>query len=133
MSDIAVDNLCSPSILNISIKQSKTDPFRKGVCLAIDQTGTPLCPVVAVLDFVAVRGVHSVKENKLSVCKLSSSTFQRAPTVLLSVTISADMSWSLKVHGTMSSRCSQCSIPVYSQQALYSAAHPQSSPAPQSQ
>ena len=43
--------------------------------------------------------VHSVEENKLSVCKISSSTFQRAPTVFLLVTISADMSWSLKVHG----------------------------------
>ena len=43
--------------------------------------------------------IHSVEENKLSVCKLSSSTFQRAPTVFLLVTISADMSWSLKVHG----------------------------------
>ena len=48
MSDIAVDNLCSPSILNISITQSKTEPFRKGVCLAIGQTGTPLCPVAQI-------------------------------------------------------------------------------------
>ena len=43
--DIAVDSLRAPSIMNIMIKQSKTDPFRKGVCLAIGRTGTSLCPV----------------------------------------------------------------------------------------
>ena len=32
IADIAVDNLQSPSIMHVTIKQSKTDPFCKGVC-----------------------------------------------------------------------------------------------------
>ena len=56
VADIAVDSLRAPSIMNITIKQSKTDPFRKGVCLAIGRTGTSLCPVAAMLNFIAVRG-----------------------------------------------------------------------------
>lgn len=56
IADIAVDDRDSPSMLHVSIKQSKTDPFRKGVCLAIGRTGTPLCPVAALLDFLTVRG-----------------------------------------------------------------------------
>ena len=40
--DIAVDDGRSPSLLCISIKQSKTDPFRKGVDLFIGCTGTDL-------------------------------------------------------------------------------------------
>ena len=40
--DIAVDDGRSPSLLCISIKQSKTDPFQKGVDLFIGCTGTDL-------------------------------------------------------------------------------------------
>ena len=56
VADIAVDSLRAPSIIHITIKQSKTDPFRKGVCLAIGCTGTSLYPVAATLNFIAVRG-----------------------------------------------------------------------------
>ena len=56
MADIAVDEPLSPSVLHVTIKQSKTDPFRKGVQLSIGRTGTRLCPVAALLDFVAARG-----------------------------------------------------------------------------
>ena len=31
VADIAVDSLLAPSIMNVTIKQSKTNPFRKGV------------------------------------------------------------------------------------------------------
>ena len=41
MRDITVDDP-----LSSSVKQSKTDPFRKGVSLSIGRTGTKLCPVV---------------------------------------------------------------------------------------
>ena len=56
VADIAVDSLWAPSIMNIMIKQSKTDPFQKRVCLAIGRTGTSLCPVAAMLNIIAVRG-----------------------------------------------------------------------------
>ena len=54
--DIAVDDGRSPSLLRISIKQSKTDPFRKGVDLFIGRTGTDLCPLAALLDYLRTRG-----------------------------------------------------------------------------
>ena len=41
--DIAVDDTHSPSIIRVSIKQSKTDPFRRGVNLSM-------------LNYLAVRG-----------------------------------------------------------------------------
>ena len=37
-------------------KQTKTDPFRTGVQLLIGKTGTKLCPVAVMLDFLQVRG-----------------------------------------------------------------------------
>ena len=40
----------------MKIKQSKTDPFRKGVCHYLGRTGTDLCPVAAILDFLQARG-----------------------------------------------------------------------------
>ena len=38
------------------IKQSKTDPFRKGVMVYLGRTGGELCPVVVVSAYLAVRG-----------------------------------------------------------------------------
>ena len=54
--DIAVDNPRSPSIMCVSIKQSKTGPFRKGINLYIGKTSTDLCPVLAMLNYLLVRG-----------------------------------------------------------------------------
>ena len=56
ISDVAVDNSPSPAVLQLTLMQSKTDPFRKGVQLLIGKTGTNLCPVAAVLDYLQVRG-----------------------------------------------------------------------------
>jgi len=55
-SDIAVDNSDHPNVLQISIKQSKTDPFRKGVDLFVGRTDTDICPVVALLNYLVIRG-----------------------------------------------------------------------------
>ena len=54
--DIALDDLKNPTVLQICIKQSKTDPFRKGVTLYVGRTGMDLCPVVAVLSYLELRG-----------------------------------------------------------------------------
>ena len=54
--DISIDDLSHPSILRICIKQSKTDPFRKGVHIIVGATGDCLCPVAAVLQYLAIRG-----------------------------------------------------------------------------
>ena len=57
-SDISVDNPSSPSIVKVVIKQSKTDPFRKGVSLFLGKTGSDICPVNALLQYLLRRGQH---------------------------------------------------------------------------
>ena len=42
-------------ILKVRIKASKTDPFRRGVDIYVGITGTGLCPVTAVLSYMAIR------------------------------------------------------------------------------
>ena len=54
--DIAVDDPSSASFLRVRIKQSKTDPFRKGVDLFLGRTGSDICPVAALLSYLACRG-----------------------------------------------------------------------------
>ena len=54
--DVAVDDTKNPTLLRVTIKQSKTDPFRKGINLFVGRTYSGLCPVVALLDFLCVRG-----------------------------------------------------------------------------
>ena len=54
--DIAVDHPSRPLFVRVTIKQLKTDPFRKGVDLFTGRTSTDLCPVAAVLDYLQARG-----------------------------------------------------------------------------
>ena len=42
--DVLVDNVMSPEWLEIRIKASKTDPFRKGVSVYIGTSGNNICP-----------------------------------------------------------------------------------------
>ena len=53
--DIAVDNHSSPTYLSVHLRRSKTDPFGKGVTLFIGRTYQRICPVAAVLSYMAVR------------------------------------------------------------------------------
>ena len=52
---ISVDN---PQQLRISIKQSKTDPYCKGVNIFLGTTGDSVCPVKGILPYLAIRGDH---------------------------------------------------------------------------
>jgi hypothetical protein len=54
--DITVDNPLAPQMIRVTIKQSKTDPFRKGIDLFVGRTGTKVCPVVAIVNYLATRG-----------------------------------------------------------------------------
>ena len=54
--DVAVDSQSKPTLLAVKIKASKTDPFRKGVRIFIGRTDCDLCPLAAVLAYLAVRG-----------------------------------------------------------------------------
>ena len=53
--DISVDQHSNPSMICVHIKQSKTDPFRHGVNIYMGRTNTELCPVAAILAYVAIR------------------------------------------------------------------------------
>ena len=57
--DIAVDSKQSPSLLQVKIKQSKTDPFRQGVDLFLGKTGTRICPINAIMPYLAIRGAQA--------------------------------------------------------------------------
>ena len=56
LEDISVDNPCQPGAVRVHIKASKTDPFRKGVNIFLGRTSNLLCPVAALLAYVAIRG-----------------------------------------------------------------------------
>ena len=58
MCDIAVDDPRNPSMLKIKIKQSKTDPFWRGVDLFVGRTGLDLCTVAVLLEYLTVRGLQ---------------------------------------------------------------------------
>ena len=51
-SDLAVDQLHSPTMLKVHLKASKTDPFQAGVDVYVGKTGTTLCPVTATLAYL---------------------------------------------------------------------------------
>ena len=55
-SDVAVDFHASQSLLRLRLKQSKTDPFRKGVDVHVGKTAAEVCPVTAMLAYQARRG-----------------------------------------------------------------------------
>ena len=56
MNDVSDDRTGRPKIIHLTLKVSKTDPFRKGVTISVDRTGKPLCQVVAELAYLAVQG-----------------------------------------------------------------------------
>ncbi len=56
MADILVDNANNPTVVKAKIKVSKTDKFRKGVDIFIGRMYNQLCPVEALMAYVAVRG-----------------------------------------------------------------------------
>ena len=54
--DISIDDLTTPKIICIRLKCSKTDPFRQGVDVHIGRTDQTLCPVTALINYIAIRG-----------------------------------------------------------------------------
>ena len=43
-------------MIQVNIKASKTDPFHQGMPLYLGATGRKLCPVLAILNYMVVRG-----------------------------------------------------------------------------
>ena len=58
ITDIAVNSHTNTSSIAVRIKASKTDPFRQGVTIYLGATDSKLCPVKAILAYIAVRGHH---------------------------------------------------------------------------
>ena len=54
--DVTLDSLTSPKVVQIHIKASKTDPFRKELMVYLGRTDNILWPVGAVTAYLAVRG-----------------------------------------------------------------------------
>ena len=54
--DITVDSRHSPSVISIHLRHSKTDPFGSGVTIYLGRTGQTVCPVTALLGYLARRG-----------------------------------------------------------------------------
>ena len=53
--DVSVDSHVAPSHLAVHLKQSKTDTFGVGATLHLGTTGTILCPITAMLGYLAIR------------------------------------------------------------------------------
>ena len=56
MADVAVDSITSPSLVRVTIKESKTDQFRRGVDIYVGKTSNQICPVGALMAYIASRG-----------------------------------------------------------------------------
>ena len=54
-SDVAVDSHSNPSRVRIRLRRSKTDAFGNGVYIYLGRTIMELCPVVAMLSYMAIR------------------------------------------------------------------------------
>ena len=53
--DVAVDNPSKPTAIRIKLKRSKCDQFGAGVDVHLGHTNSPLCPVTALLAYMASR------------------------------------------------------------------------------
>ena len=55
LQDVTVDNRTKPRLLQLFLKQSKTDPFKQVAQVYVGATDTTICPVKAVLSYLARR------------------------------------------------------------------------------
>ena len=56
LADLAFDHAVQPSVMQITLKASKTDPFRLGVQIYVGKTLGVLCPISAMLAYLSLRG-----------------------------------------------------------------------------
>ena len=52
---VRVDDHHKPTCISLFLSKSKTDPYGKGITLFVGATGSHLCPVAAVLAYLAIR------------------------------------------------------------------------------
>ena len=54
--DVAIDSRSAPQLIKVHLKRSKCDQLGKGVDIYVGRTNCPLCPVSAVVAYMANRG-----------------------------------------------------------------------------
>lgn len=54
--DVAIDSHSNPQLISIRLKKSKTDQFGKGSFIFLARTDFDLCPIAALLSYLAIRG-----------------------------------------------------------------------------
>lgn len=54
-SDITIDSHTDPSLVRVHLKTSKTDQFKQGMDVFLGKTNNDLCPVAALLNYLAAR------------------------------------------------------------------------------
>ena len=57
ITDVSIDSGTAPTKVLLNIKASKTDPFRKGVTVWLGRTNRDICPVAAIISYIATRGL----------------------------------------------------------------------------
>ena len=55
LQDFSVDSHTDPSVIRVTIKKSKTDQFGTGAYIFLARTNSDLCPVTALLNYLAAR------------------------------------------------------------------------------
>ena len=76
--DIAIDCQHSPSMIKVSIKQSKTDHFRQGIDLYLGKTDKDICPVKGIFAYLAIRDnqpgpLFMGNDGKMLTCQIFST------------------------------------------------------------
>ena len=56
LQDIAIDSHTACTVIRLNIKQSKVDPFRKGIQLFLGRTDHIVCLIAVLLPYLALRG-----------------------------------------------------------------------------
>ena len=51
-----MDSQSAPMVVQLTMKASKTDPFRKGVEIVLGSTDDELCPVLTLFKYLRLRG-----------------------------------------------------------------------------
>ena len=54
--DVSVNSHQAPSVLSLRLRRSKVDPFGNGVTICLGSTGRTICPLAALLSYLAQRG-----------------------------------------------------------------------------
>lgn len=57
--DVSIDSITRTNTIYVTIKASKNDPFQLGVTITVSRTADTVCPVKALLPYLAIRGTQA--------------------------------------------------------------------------